>query len=329
MSVKDEVLKTLEINKGQSFSGEGLASTLGVSRTAVWKAITALRKEGYPILATTNKGYLLAEDSDMLSEQGIRLYLDKLNRSSDLYVYKVIDSTNLEAKRLALEGIPHGSVVVADEQTKGRGRLGRDFYSPSSTGVYLTILLKPNFDISKAVLITTAASVAVSRAIKNVCHAETQIKWVNDVYLNNQKICGILTEAITDFETGTIEYIALGIGVNCKIPEAGFPDELKAKAGAIQCAFSRNELVAEIIHQAMLIYENIEARDYINEYKERSMVLGRDIQVVKHYKKDLSTGNGNAINAVALDIDEDGGLLVEYDDGKREVLNTGEISIRL
>lgn len=329
MSVKDEVLKTLEINKGQSFSGETLAGRLGVSRAAVWKAITALRKEGYPIEAATNKGYALLEDSDLLSEQGIRLHLSEETSTLPLHVYKTLDSTNLAAKRLALEGVSHGTVVISNEQTKGRGRLGREFYSPASTGIYLTILLTPNFDLSKSVLITTAASVAVCRAIQKVCNVESEIKWVNDVYINGEKICGILTEAITDFETGTIEYIASGIGINCHIPETGFPDEIKNKAGAIQASFSRNELAAEVINQMMSIYKNIETRDFITEYKKRSMILGKDIQVVKHYSKQPNPQTPEAQTAVAIDIDNDGGLIVEYENGIRETLNTGEISIRI
>ncbi|MHC1722710.1 MAG: biotin--[acetyl-CoA-carboxylase] ligase [Aminipila sp.] len=329
MSVKDEVLKTLEINKGESFSGEALAGRLGVSRAAVWKAITALRKEGYPIEAATNKGYALMEDSDVLSEQGIRLHLCQSTSVLPLHVYKTLDSTNLTAKRLALEGVSHGTVVISNEQTKGRGRLGRDFYSPPSSGIYLTILLKPNFDLSKSVLITTASSVAVFNAIKKVCGIESQIKWVNDVYINGEKICGILTEAITDFETGTIEYIALGIGINCHIPESGYPDEIRNKAGAIQASFSRNELAAEVINQVMSIYEDIESRNFISEYKKHSMVLGKNIEVIKHYSKQQTSENPDAQSAVAIDIDNDGGLMVEYEDGSREVLNTGEISIKL
>ncbi|QAT43589.1 biotin--[acetyl-CoA-carboxylase] ligase [Aminipila luticellarii] len=329
MSVKDEVLKVLEKNKGESISGEALANQLGVSRAAVWKAMTVLRKEGYPIMAATNKGYSLMESSDLLSEQGIRVYLKEKDYALNLHVYKSIDSTNLEAKRLALEGAGPGTIIVSNEQTKGRGRLGRSFYSPASSGIYLTILLKPGLDLSQSVLVTTAASVAVARAIQKVAHVEPQIKWVNDVYIANKKVCGILTEAITDFETGTIEYIALGIGINCRTPELGFPEDIITKAGAIEVPFSRNELAAEVIHQVMSLYENIESRSFIEEYKRRSMVLGKNIEVVKHYQKESVSENPEAQSAVALDIDKDGGLVVEYEDGTREVLNTGEISIKL
>ncbi|MBN7774371.1 biotin--[acetyl-CoA-carboxylase] ligase [Clostridium aminobutyricum] len=319
MSVKGEVLKALEQNKGQSFSGESLALTLGVSRAAVWKAITALRKEGYPIEAITNKGYMLLEESDLLSEQGVRMHLRPNNSSMPLYVHSIIDSTNQGAKLLALQGAEHGTVVLANEQTKGRGRLGRDFYSPASTGIYLSIILKPNFDSSKSVLVTTAASVAVVRAIKKVCQCDAVIKWVNDVYIGEKKICGILTEAVSNFENGEIEYLVLGIGVNCQLPANGFPEEIKEKAGVIPVPFSRNMLAAEIINQVLEIYAELESRNFIQEYKQKSMVLGKNIQVIR---------KGVSLEAFARDIDEDGGLLVEFPDGTKEVLNTGEISIR-
>lgn len=378
MTVKSEVLRTLEENRGISFSGEALAERLGISRAAVWKAITSLRNEGYEITAGTNRGYLLAQSNDLLSEEGIRHYLSDSNRSLPLHVFKVLESTNLTAKKLALEGAVHGTAVIANQQTKGRGRLGRSFYSPPSSGIYLSILLKPNFDISKSVLVTTAASVAVARAVKNICNIEAQIKWVNDVYVNNLKICGILTEAVTDFESGNIEYIALGIGVNCCMPESGFPEDLSGKVGSLNLFkgdesscdegsafgnFSRNSLIGEIINQVMSIYENIENREFISEYRERSLLLGREIQVIKggssasslnsakdssasardsscsaKESSDFSTDSScfakassapSGLSAIALDIDNDGCLLVEYEDGTREVLNTGEISIRL
>jgi BirA family biotin operon repressor/biotin-[acetyl-CoA-carboxylase] ligase len=319
MAVKDEVLRALEENKGENFSGEGLAVSLGVSRAAVWKAITTLRKEGYPIEAITNKGYTLLEDSDLLSEQGIRIHLNEVNSLLPISVYKTIDSTNQGAKLLALHGALHGTIVISNEQTKGRGRLGRDFYSPASTGIYLSIILKPNFDISKSVLVTTAASVAVVRAIKKVCQLDTDIKWVNDVYLEGRKICGILTEAVTNFENGEIDSLVLGIGVNCQVPDEGFPDDIKDKVGALPAGFSRNMLAAEIVNQVMEIYDDIESRSFITEYKKKSMVLGKKIQVIRR---------GVSVEAVALDVDDDGGLVVELEDGAKETLNTGEISIR-
>lgn len=316
MSVKNNVLKLLEENRGVFLSGEKMADSLKVSRTAIWKAMRALQNEGYSIDAVTNKGYMLREDSSMLSKEGIELYLKS---GTPLYFFQSTDSTNKRAAALALEGACHGTCAVAGHQTAGRGRLGRSFYSPERQGIYLSVILKPDFDISKAVLITAAASVAVSRAIQTICGVRPQIKWVNDLYLDGKKICGILTEAITDFESGQITNIVVGIGINCSCED--FPDEIQGIAGGIPGSYSKNALAAEIVNQLLDIASNIEARDFIDEYRQSSMVIGKNINVIK-------TGREPAA-AFAEDIDNNGALIVRYPDGTREALTTGEVSIRL
>lgn len=316
MSVKNNVLKLLEENRGSFLSGEKMADSLKVSRTAVWKAMRALQNEGYSIDAVTNKGYMLREDSNMLSKEGIELYL---RSGAPLYFFQSTDSTNKRASALALEGACHGTCVIAGHQTAGRGRLGRSFYSPERQGIYLSVILKPDFDISKAVLITAAASVATSRAIQTVCGVHPQIKWVNDLYLDGKKICGILTEAITDFESGQITNIVAGIGINCSCED--FPDEIQGIAGGIPGSYSKNALAAEVVNQLLDIASNIEARDFIDEYRQSSMVIGKNINVIK-------TGREPAA-AFAEDIDNNGALIVSYSDGTREALTTGEVSIRL
>lgn len=316
MSVKNNVLKLLEENRGSFLSGEKMADSLKVSRTAVWKAMRALQNEGYSIDAVTNKGYMLREDSSMLSKEGIELYL---RSGAPLHFFHSTDSTNKRASALALEGACHGTCVIAGHQTAGRGRLGRSFYSPERQGIYLSVILKPDFDISKAVLITAAASVATSRAIQTVCGVHPQIKWVNDLYLDGKKICGILTEAITDFESGQITNIVAGIGINCSCED--FPDEIQGIAGGIPGSYSKNALAAEVVNQLLDIASNIEARDFIDEYRQSSMVIGKNINVIK-------TGREPAA-AFAEDIDNNGALIVSYSDGTREALTTGEVSIRL
>ena len=181
------------------------------------------------------------------------------------------------------------------------------------------MILKPDFDISKAVLITAAASVATSRAIQTVCGVHPQIKWVNDLYLDGKKICGILTEAITDFESGQITNIVVGIGINCSCED--FPDEIQGIAGGIPGSYSKNALAAEVVNQLLDIASNIEARDFIDEYRQSSMVIGKNINVIK-------TGR-EPVAAFAEDIDSNGALIVRYPDGTREALTTGEVSIRL
>ncbi len=339
MSIKDEVLKELEENRGRSFSGETLAEKLGVSRAAIWKAVKKLREEGYPIESATNKGYMLAEESDLLSEQGICMYLQPEHQNINLKIFKTVDSTNSEGKRLAVSGENENTVIVSNEQTQGRGRLGRNFYSPASDGIYMTFLLKPSFDLSKAVLITTAASVAVTRAIEKVCNVQCKIKWVNDIFIGSKKVCGILTEAISDFETGAVDYMAVGIGVNCHMPKEGYPEDISEIAGGLSgnddCLhFSRNCLTAEIINEFMSIYADIENSDFIEEYKRKSLVLGREINVIKNYRGGQGKDSGKEQDsqdvslALAIDIDNTGGLVVEYKDGRKETLNTGEISVR-
>lgn len=342
MSTRVNVLKALEENKGNVISGEELANRLDISRAAIWKAIQELRKEGYCIDAVTNKGYRLAHDSDVLSPEGILPYV-KGDLEGRVHVFRSLESTNLTARKMALEGAVNGTVVVTEEQTRGKGRMGRGFHSPPGGGIYMSIILKPQLEAAKSVLITTAASVAVCKAIENVTGIRCQIKWVNDIYKDEKKICGILTEAVSDFESGRIEHIVLGIGINYRIPPSAFPKEIRRIAGSLfedeidksTCAGNfaegepqRNRLIAEVINQVMEVHTDLEARTFIEEYKERSIVLGKEILIIPTIasggERDLSRG----IPATVLDLDGDGGLIVRYQDGSVKTLNSGEISIR-
>ena len=316
MSVKTEILKFLEMNKGTHVSGEGIANALGVSRSAVWKAIHSLEDEGHLIEAVPNKGYMLLSESDMLTAEAISL---NLRHKVPLTVLQETDSTNKRCIALALDGAVNGTTVVSDRQTGGRGRLGRSFYSPAGTGIYLSMIIKPDFDISKSVLITVASSVAVAKAIEKVCNVTPEIKWVNDIYIEGKKVCGILCEAVTDFESGEITNVIPGIGINCRPMD--LPDEIKDIAGNIPGDYARSDLASEVINQMMDITENITDRSFIEYYRSHSIVLGKDIWVIK-------TGK-DPVPAKAVGIDDDGGLEVEYDSGETETLTTGEVSIRV
>lgn len=334
MSTRGSVLKALEENKGETVSGEELANSLSISRAAVWKAIQELRREGYRICAITNKGYSLAPDSDVLSVEGILPCVEDYSIADRIHVFKSLESTNLTAKKMALDGAPPGTVVIAEEQTKGRGRMGRSFFSPPAGGIYMTFLLEPRFDAAKAVLITTAASVAVCRAIEKVTGIECRIKWVNDIYKDNKKICGILTEAVTDFESGHIDHIVLGIGINYSTGSDAYPQDLTGIAGSLYdgaCPagdISRNRLIAELINQVLKINENLESRKFIDEYRKRSFVLGKEIRIIPAASLGEERDTAGGVPAVAEDIDSDGGLVVRYPDGSVQTLNSGEISIR-
>ncbi len=330
MSVKQEILKLLEGNRDKSLSGQELADHLGVTRAAVWKAVTALREEGYHILASNNRGYRLREDSDVLSAEGIRLELREEYRDCPLMVYKCVDSTNLEAKRHALEGADQGLVVIAEEQTAGRGRRGREFFSPAGTGIYMSILFRPTLQESKnVVLLTTAASVAVCRAIRQTLGEKPEIKWVNDIYLRGKKICGILTEAISDFESGGIHTVVVGIGINYHMAENDFPEELRGIAGSV-CTednmVPRNTLAAHVINELRSLYDELGDKSYLEDYRRWSNVLGKE---VKFSSSSLTDGKEIWNYGLACDIDDDGGLLVRCKDGREQVLRTGEITLRI
>ncbi len=322
MKSKSRVLHLLEENRGSYISGEALARAVGISRSGVWKAVHELKKEGYQITAVTNRGYRMEPESDLLSVEGMARYLPAAVDRSRIFVYKTLDSTNNEAKRLAVDGGAHQTVVLAEEQTGGRGRLGRQFFSPKGSGIYLSMLLRPQVSAEHSVLVTTAASVAVCRAIEAVTGKECAIKWVNDIYLEQRKVCGILTEAVTNFESGSIESIVLGIGINFKRREEDFPEELRGKAGAIYrddtAGVTRNQLAAAVIGQLAGLEDLLDG-SFLPEYKRRSLVLGREVQVVS--AKESRT-------ALVEDIDGDGGLVVRWEDGTSGVIRTGEVSIR-
>ncbi len=324
MSVKSEVLKLLEANRGSSLSGQEIAESLGVTRAAIWKAVNSLKEEGYHIKAVKNRGYCLAGDTDVLSAEGIRLELKEAWRQNEIQIYKRIDSTNQEVKRQALEGKKQGLVVLAEEQSAGKGRLGREFFSPAGSGIYMSVLFRPELEQAKEIVrITTAAAVAVCRAIRKLLGEEPEIKWVNDVYLRGRKICGILTEAVSDFESGQIDTVVVGIGINYHVPEEGFPKELRETAGSVCTGESpapRNSLAAAVLNELYELYDGLAEGSFLQDYRKWSNVLGKEVR--------FSSGDSWEYGR-AVDIDEKGGLVVQGEDGEKKVLRTGEITLRV
>ena len=323
MGTKEKLLALFEADKGKFFSGEELAARLAVSRTAVWKAVNSLRKEGYEIQAVRNKGYSLSVSTDILSIQGVEKYLNPEHSYIELEILPDIGSTNDYLREKAAQGKGEGYAVVAGAQTRGKGRTGRSFYSPADTGIYLSLLLRPkDCRPAQAVKFTTMAAVAACEAIENVSHRSPQIKWVNDIYIDGKKVSGILTEASVSLENGSLEYVLLGIGINVYPPEKGFPQELRETAGSVfqeRKSDGKNQLAAGFLNRLMDIYTKEEIGEYAEEYRKRSMVLGKRIQIL--------TPEGEK-GARALEIDKDCRLLVEYEDGNRELLRAGEIRIR-
>ena len=325
-STKALVLEALSDAKGSFISGETLSAGLSVSRAAVWKAISALREEGHIIKAVTNRGYMLTSSADPVTSGSIREFLPAHCRDIDIRLYDTIDSTNITARQLSAEGAKHGTTVVSLQQTAGKGRLGRSFFSPQG-GLYLSIIIKPPCDMSKAPYATIAAAAATAEAIETVCGKDVGIKWVNDLYYSGKKICGILTEGVTDFESGAIESLVIGIGVNTSA--GNFPQELRDTAGSIDGDYSRSELAAGIISRVLDFIENKEKSIFIKFYKQKSIVIGKPVTVYKGRYKVSPEDEIDGIPARAVDIDDEGHLLVEYADGRRESLSSGEISIRI
>ncbi len=321
MSTKSKLLELLDSNYGSFVSGQEIADTLGISRAAVNKAAAALKKSGYKILSRTGQGYKLLEKAGLLSSDAISA---EIGMPCEVVVFDSIPSTNDYAKTLKLGDKP--VAVVANSQTAGRGRLGREFYSPRGTGIYLTIALRPRFEINKFLNVTMAAAVAVCRAIESECGVHARIKWVNDLYYRDRKICGILTEAGAMLETGTINSLIIGIGINC-FP-GSFPPELSGIAGPISDtpdSFSRNALAGKIINDVLDIIDRFPDRSFMTEYRQRCFIIGREVDVIP-------AGGGKPVLARVHDIDTDGGLVVEYMSGVRmreiETLTSGEVSIR-
>ena len=266
--LKDEILRVLEDERAKPISGQVLADRFGVSRNAVWKVINQLKEEGHSIRSDGKKGYCLEESSDVLSVPGIRNYLQSPELSVE--VYSEIDSTNNEAKRRLGAGESRNLLLVADKQTAGRGRIGHTFYSPEHTGIYMTLSIELPMPLYQPERITLAAAVAVVRAVQPYLTEELRLKWVNDIFYKDLKVCGILSEGITDLETGLIQHAIVGIGLNVR--PADFPPELREIAGSLELERpSRNEIVGRIVNSLEELYRDLTNDDYIREYMEYSM----------------------------------------------------------
>ena len=325
MSTKETVVRFLEENSGYPVSGSAIAESLGISRTAVWKAIKSLEADGYMIDASTGKGYTLRQENDVISEAGIAKYL-RAPEAANIIVHQSVTSTNDLLREAAMrEDVPEGTIVVAAEQTKGKGRRGRSFFSPVGTGIYFSILLRPSLEAGDAGRITTMAAVAVAEAIHRYGVEDVGIKWVNDVYVSGRKVCGILAEATTSLESGEIDNVVVGIGLNIYTPKEGWPADIKDRAGSIlgteKIDDARNKLVAYTYEQFFDLYHNATEQQVADRYRSMCFVPGKRITIIRA---------GVERSGVALSLDEHCHLLVRYDDdGTEESLFSGEISLRL
>lgn len=252
MSSREKVLELLEKNKTEYISGEAIAEELGLSRNAVWKAINELRKRGYNIQALSKRGYLLGEDNDIISPQGIISCLEEVpsNLQEKIHVFDKVDSTNKVAKEMAISGAEHGTLIIAKTQDGGRGRRDHSFFSPEG-GIYMSVILSPSHLTSvEPDAITLLTGSAVKTAVKDLCNVDAVIKPINDLYVKGRKICGILTESGLEFDSGLVQWIVVGIGINFDSDVSKFPDEIKEKADSLfapgKATVTKNQLIAEI-----------------------------------------------------------------------------------
>lgn len=312
-TTRQALLQALSAAEGAYISGQQLAQQLGVSRAAVHKAAAALTAQGYALEAASRRGYRLL-GGDPFCTEAVGPY------PAPVQLYDTLESTNRTAKLLALEGAAHGTLVLAGGQTAGRGRLGRSFASPAGKGVYCSVVLRPPLPAANAQTATIGAAVAVCRAVQMLCGLELAIKWVNDLYYRGKKVCGILTEAGTDLESGQLEWLVVGIGLNLTTSPADWPEELARTAGSLYpggpAPVSRAVLAGAIARELLSLCP---AFDCLDEYRARCFVPGHWVTVC--------TG-AETYAAKALFIDDAGRLVVEREGGRQIALQHGEVSIR-
>ena len=318
MSIKNQVLEILENNQGNNISGEDIAKALNVTRNAVWKAVNALKHDGYEIASTSN-GYMLSCEIDVFSANRI----SRLSKN-DIRVVMLEETTSSNdiAKELALQGAPEGTLVVAKRQSAGRGRLGRSFISNDENGLYMSLILRPEIPIQESVNITVMGAVAVLEAIESTSVVKCSIKWVNDIYIDNKKVCGILSEASFNFESASTDYVIIGMGVNIAPPKNGFDSEIKDIATSIYPSKIPNGykslLCAEIVDRFLHYYKNLKDKKYIDVYRSKSNLIGKEVSVYR--------GN-DIIDGIVLDIDDSANLILKSDGGVFK-FNSGEARAR-
>ncbi|MCH3950613.1 MAG: biotin--[acetyl-CoA-carboxylase] ligase [Acidaminococcus sp.] len=322
--MRTEILKILREKAPEPVSGQELADKLGITRTAVWKHIQSLKKMGYEIEAHTKKGYIFISAPDKLLPEEIGRVLHTKFVGRHICYQDTVRSTNEILKQLAGNGAEDGTLCVAEEQTGGKGRLSRGWFSPYGKGLWFSLLLKPSFLPQEAPKMTLLAAVAVVRAIRECCGVDAMIKWPNDVLLDGRKLVGILTEMSAEF--GHINFLVVGIGINVCVPKEMVPENLRDSAVSIADIaghpIDRVALLGKVLDYFEEYYERVLKEGFqpvFDKWREYSTTLGRMVKVVSPDKTYLGT---------AIDIDPDGALLVRKEDGVVEKVLAGDVSIR-
>lgn len=319
--VRDAVLAALRTAQGD-LSGEELSRRLGISRAAVWKAVNALRQDGYDIQGQSSRGYRLIDCPDLLNAEELRQPGRVIG--CEVLCLNSIDSTNDECKRRAMSGAPVGLAVTANTQTGGKGRRGRSFQSLAGKGLYLSVLLRPQVPLEAVSQLTAWTAVAVCRAIEQVSDIHPDIKWPNDILVDGKKLCGILTELGLEAETGALSYVVVGMGTNVSQTREDFGPELENIAtslsilGAhVQRRVLAHALLQELDSMNAAFPSNREG--YLAEYRRRCVTLGKSVRLVGPDRERMAT---------ALDVEEDFSLRIRLPDGQEEKVSSGEVSVR-
>ncbi len=317
------ILELLKHNSGQYISGEDISHTLKVSRTAVWKHIQALKQAGYEIEAHPRLGYSLRQTTGRLLPDEIKAQLISTVLGQEIHYFNEVDSTNNEAKKLAANGCPEGTIVVAESQVGGRGRLARGWFSPPGKGIWLSVVLRPPFSPMDAAKCTLMAAVGVTRAINSVTGIGCGIKWPNDILWQGRKVVGILTEMSAEMDA--INFVVIGMGINVNVNQEDFPSEIASVATSLAvaagCEISRIKLLTAILSELEAVYvlaKNSGFAPVLEEWKKNSITLGQQVDVY---------GIDRNFSGQAFDIDADGALLIKTSQGIERVL-AGDVSIR-
>ena len=320
--MKEEILRILRSADGY-ISGQELCNRFGVSRTAVWKAINQLKEAGYEIEAQQNKGYRLMAAPDLMTEAEIKSLMHTEWVAKEVLYFDTIDSTNTKAQELAEKGYPSGTLVVADKQESGKGRRGRSWVSPSGTGIFMTLMIKPDINPNNASMLTLVAALAVAKAITSVTGEEALIKWPNDIVVNGKKVCGILTEMNAQFDY--INHIVVGIGIN--VHNESFPEEISQMASSLMIEaggkrFHRAQIIAETMSYFEQYYDTfLKTQDLsalVREYDELLVNMNKAVRVLD--PKEPFDGK-------AMGITPKGELIVDTWES-RKLVSSGEVSVR-
>lgn len=320
---QQRVCAALQAAEGAYLSGEELSRSIGITRAAVWKAVEALRRQGYDIEARTGRGYRLRQSPDLLRRETVEAYLSAPR--ADWEVLESVDSTNSACRRLALEGAEDGTVVMADCQTAGRGRRNRSFQSPAGRGLFLSILWRPGCTPDKLLPLTALSAVAVYRAVERVCGVNLRIKWPNDLVLHGKKLGGILTEMALEGESGLVSHAVVGIGLNVHHLPSDFEGQVRDIATSLDIELDgrvcRGKLAAALLEELDYLRGEVlfAPEKWLEPYRAACLNIGQTVQLIRGETRER-------VEAVA--VDGQFGLVVRHENGELETVRSGEVSVR-